>query len=90
MKSGNDGRSGFHSEAVQSTSQPIRHDFASLRSRTYLFEDSFPSVKPGTRSLQGGPIETITYDLKKLSIEKIRLIREILAKAIIGEAKKRE
>jgi hypothetical protein len=30
----------------------------------------------------GGPIETVTYDLKKLSVEKIRLIRAILAEAV--------
>ena len=30
----------------------------------------------------GGPIETVTYDLKKLSVEKIRTIRAILAEAV--------
>jgi hypothetical protein len=30
----------------------------------------------------GGPIETVTYDLKRLSVEKIRLIRAILAEAV--------
>ena len=35
---------------------------------------------------QGGPIEVVRYDLKKLSAEKIRLMREILAEAAVGEA----
>ncbi len=30
----------------------------------------------------GGPIETVTYDLKKLSPEKIKTIRAILAEAV--------
>jgi hypothetical protein len=30
----------------------------------------------------GGPIETVTYDLKKLSTEKIKTIRAILAEAV--------
>ena len=33
----------------------------------------------------GGPIEVVQYDLKKLSAEKIRLMREILAEAAVGE-----
>ena len=33
----------------------------------------------------GGPIETITHDLKKLTSEKIRLIRTILAEAVVTE-----
>lgn len=32
-----------------------------------------------------GPIETVTYDLKKLTSEKIRLIRTILAEAVVTE-----
>jgi hypothetical protein len=36
----------------------------------------------------GGPIETMTYDLKKLSAEKIRLIRDTLADAVVGEAER--
>ena len=36
--------------------------------------------------LQGRPTEEIVYDLKKLSAEKIRLMREILAEAAVGEA----
>jgi hypothetical protein len=35
---------------------------------------------------QGGPIETVSYDLKKLSAEKIKTIRAILAGAIVNEA----
>jgi hypothetical protein len=31
---------------------------------------------------QGGPIETVTYDLKRLSAEKIKTIRAILAEAV--------
>lgn len=34
----------------------------------------------------GGPIETISHDPKKLSAEKIRLMREILAEAAVSEA----
>lgn len=30
----------------------------------------------------GGPIETVTYDLKKLLAEKIKTIRAILAEAV--------
>ena len=30
----------------------------------------------------GGPIKTVTYDLKKLSAEKIKTIRAILAEAV--------
>ena len=30
----------------------------------------------------GGPIETVTYDLKKLSAEKVKTIRAILAEAV--------
>jgi hypothetical protein len=36
----------------------------------------------------GGPIETVTYDLKKLSAEKIRLVRSLLAEAIVRESEK--
>ncbi len=39
---------------------------------------------------QDGPIETITYDLKKLSVEKIRLILALLAEAPVGEAGKEQ
>lgn len=38
----------------------------------------------------GGPIETITYDLKKLTTEKIRLIRTTLAEAVVTEVEKEE
>ena len=31
----------------------------------------------------GGPVETVTYDLTKLPTEKIRLIRTILAEAVV-------
>lgn len=34
----------------------------------------------------GGPIEVVQYDLKKLSAEKIRLMRDILAEASVTEA----
>lgn len=37
----------------------------------------------------GGPIETISYDLKKLTREKIRLIRTILAEAEVEAEKER-
>ena len=36
----------------------------------------------------GGPIETITYDLKKLTSEKIRWFRAILVEAVVAEADK--
>ena len=33
---------------------------------------------------QGGPIETVSYDFSKLPTEKIRLIRTILAEAVVA------
>ena len=36
--------------------------------------------------LQGQPTEEIVYDLKKLSAEKIRLMRDILTEAAVSEA----
>jgi hypothetical protein len=34
----------------------------------------------------GGPIETVSYDLKKLTTERIRLLRTLLVEAVVVEA----
>lgn len=44
-----------------------------------------PTLKIGGPT--GGPIETVTYDLKKLSVEKIRLMRALLAEAAVAVEK---
>jgi hypothetical protein len=78
-------------------SENFHLDYAQARDAVGWRQRSQGSFRPdrGTAYSQDrwpdrGPIETITYDLKKLTTEKIRLIRTILAEAVVTEVEKDE